>query len=415
MKTTMTSTAVAVIFALTPFAAQAAAQWSYSDVDSDGNLELTEREFEPVSRGAFAAWDANQDQRLTGDELYTGIFSAWDTDNDNMLNEAEYREGFTGWFGNDVQPQFNELAGDDFMLTQDEFSASLRDSDQMAGFDTGADGLDVATFHVALFETYDADDDQNIAQDEYAEFGDMELTNVAADDQAAAVGDGAVQADQVIAPADWDMEPLYANGMSVDYMIDEMEVYGATGDEIGSIENIVFAQDGRVLSLIAEVGGFWDMFDQHVNVPWEEVSYTTGRFTIPVTEETLDDYSLVEADYLSVAETTELQEVNDDLATGPRAFRATELMGDYARIRDNNDNFANFGYVNDLIIADERLQTVVVDPETGYGMNDAYGYGYPYYGNNARWNAGSPYYDMPYGTEQVVQANEVEFDRFGYN
>ena len=49
--------------------------------------------------------------------------------------------------------------------------------------------------------------------------------------------------------------------------------------------------------------------------------------------------------------------------------------------------------------------------------NAAFGGGYrayPYYGYGAGygWDAGSPYYDMPYGEQEVSELDEFEYERF---
>jgi sporulation protein YlmC with PRC-barrel domain len=416
-----TSTALAVVLALAPASAFAAAEWNFSDVDADGNLELSEREFENVSRAAFDDWDQNLDQRVSGNELYRGVFLAWDSDRDSELTDTEYREGYNAWFGDDVQPEFEAIAGEDNVIGEEEFASGLRDTDALADFEIGDEGLDRQAFGNALFNLYDADDDGNVVEEEYSDFGDTRLTAAAGDMQAndpvapaasAATDDSAaIQAEEVVALPDWQMENYYTEGLSVEHMTNDMEVYGPTGEEIGSIENVVFARDGNVLSLVAEVGGFWDMFDTHVNVPWDEVEYVEGRFAIPVTEENVDDYDLVKTSYLTVEQAeSEIEALDENLTTGPRAFRADELIGDYVRIR-NGENRRQYGYVRDLIVQDGRLQAVVVNPSTGYGV--AGPYAYPYYGYG--WNPGGIYYDMPYEQEEVIAADRVEYERFGYN
>ena len=53
---------------------------------------------------------------------------------------------------------------------------------------------------------------------------------------------------------------------------------------------------------------------------------------------------------------------------------------------------------------------MVVQPQRAYGT----GYrAYPYYGYGTGWNAGTPYYDMPYTAEDVGEMEEFEYDRLG--
>lgn len=133
--------------------------------------------------------------------------------------------------------------------------------------------------------------------------------------------------------------------------------------------------------------------------------------TIPVSEENVEDYSVFKTDYLEVEEATaQTQVVEDELATGSGAFRASELIGDFARIRgEDGDTATNYGYVNDLLIRGDKLAAVVVSPRAGYGVPGPYAY--PYYGRGRA--PGTPYYDMPYGEEEAVQVEPLDYDRLG--
>ncbi len=222
--------------------------------------------------------------------------------------------------------------------------------------------------------------------------------------------------ENVIALDDWNYDELYANGLSVDQMLDDADVFGPTGEEIGTVENVLIGTDGRVLSIIAQVGGFWDIGDTHINVPWDQVQVTSREaVAIPVTEDTVEDYSLYADDLVTAAEATgAVEEVDDDLATGPRVWRATELIGDYARLREDEGvgGYANYGYVNDIIIRDGEVAAVIVEPDVGWA--GARGpYAYPYYGYGVGWQPGTAYYDLPYGRGDVENMEAFDYDRFG--
>lgn len=417
MKVLMAATATALAVALAPPIGMAAADRTFSDVDADGNLELNESEFEQVSRSAFDAWDLNGDQRLIEEEFYRGLFAAWDSDEDADIGEEEYRTGHSLWFGGEVEPDFAEISGGHNTMTRDELASGLAEADILAkaemlsGFGAGEPGVGWAAFHTALFEVYDQDDDGMVTKDDFAAFEDTLVTNVDNGEQVAAIGQQDAVHAEVVALSEWRATELYADGISVEYLIDEAEVYGPGGDEIGSLENVVFSQDGRVLSIVAEVGGFWDIFDTHVNVPWDEADYLGDGLTIPVTEENVEDYSVFETGYLTATgAVTDTAVVEDDLATGPNAFRGTDLIGDYARIREDRDDdgLSSFGYVNDLIIRNDELAAVVVSPDPSFGLEGPY-YAYPYYPNAS---ALGPYYDMPYWEEQVAQAKPLDYDEF---
>lgn len=168
--------------------------------------------------------------------------------------------------------------------------------------------------------------------------------------------------------------------------MDEMDVLGPDGDDIGSVENLIVDPDGQLLSIIAEVGGFLDIGDTHVNAPWDEadVSFDDGTVTIPVTQETVEEYSLF-ADEGTIQASTAGSEVAvvPEESGARRAWKASELMGDYARLTDG----AGYGYVNDLLFGmNGQLMAVVITPYAAYGPGGYYAY--PYRGYDGGFDPG---------------------------
>ena len=161
------------------------------------------------------------------------------------------------------------------------------------------------------------------------------------------------------------------------------------------------------------MGGFWDIGDTHVSVPWNDVAIGTdqAQVSIPVTEETVGDYSLFgdggwfsEEDYFAWDSDT-LQAVDDDLDPGPTVFRASELIGDYAYLSDR----VPYGFVNDLILEDGQITAVVVDA-TGYYGTPGY-YAYPYdYGAGATRHPYDRRYQLPYDASVVDQIQTFDYD-----
>ncbi len=210
----------------------------------------------------------------------------------------------------------------------------------------------------------------------------------------------------------WSYDPLYAEGWSVENMFDRTEIIDANGDDIGDVENVIFSNDGQVLGIIAQVGGFWDIGDTHVLVPWDEVTVDgeIGQVRIPVTEETIDDYDVFgdgwfDEEVITSDGTDATQPVDDDLAAGAGVFKATDLIGDYTYLQEN----IRYGYVADLIVQDGALGAVVMDG----GANGRRGYyGYPY-AEQADMNAGR--YNMPYDTEQIDTIENFDYERMRSN
>lgn len=202
----------------------------------------------------------------------------------------------------------------------------------------------------------------------------------------------------VIALTDWDYDQIYENGWSLSELI-EAEVVGEDGNEIGDVENVLLDETGQIVSVIAEVGGFLDIGDTHVAVPFDqvEVGANLDKITVPVDQDNVEDYSIFgDFGYFTAPEADTTQVVNSDLVTGPRVWKATELLDDYAILTGG----IGYGYVDDMIfIEDGKLHAVVVDPAVGYGPGP---YAYPYYGYAYGWYPGAPYSDLGYGEADVA-------------
>ena len=205
----------------------------------------------------------------------------------------------------------------------------------------------------------------------------------------------------------WEYEELYRSGWRAGQLIGA-NVIGQSGEEIGNVENIMIGPDGKVLSIIAEIGGFLDIGDTHVNVPWNEVRFTSGTESVkvPLTEENLDQYSLFgDEEQLGRGAASRIHRL-DDPATGPRVWRATELTGDYVRLQGGEA----YGYVDDLIFnRDGTLRAVSVTRDVGYG--EAGPYAYPYYGYGyGAFDPGLDYYGLPYAEGEVAEVEPFEYE-----
>lgn len=271
-----------------------------------------------------------------------------------------------------------------------------------------------------------------------------------------------VRVGEVIRLSDWDTDALYQDGWSAEALFGR-EVYSRDGEEIGDVEDLIVGSDGRLLALVAEVGGIWDIGDTHVSVPWKQVTFRQdGTVAVPVTEDNADEFSVLNepgSQQLSQGIVSGL----DDQALGARAWRASELIGDIARIRANpgtaqggsqtgeqagsdastvqggtnrqqpersadagqampagrNDAasagqartmaYRGYGYVNDLIFEGGRVVAAVVDRDSAYGTRGRYAY--PFYGYGYGWAPGNRYYDLPYNREEAVTIAPFDYER----
>lgn len=212
-----------------------------------------------------------------------------------------------------------------------------------------------------------------------------------------------------VALSDWSYQPLYTSGWSVDQVFDDAVVLGRGGEEIGDVENIVFDRGGEVLSLIAEVGGLWGIGDTHVSIPWSDLKFSKdgSHITVPITEDTVDDYSAAAAQpgALRKKDAGQVATVEEDMATGPQLIKATDIIGDTAFL----NNAERYGYLSDLIVNDGRLAAVVADTRI-------YGRGYrafPYAGPTA-WASGSGRYELGYGVDEVRRLENFDYSRMLY-
>lgn len=218
----------------------------------------------------------------------------------------------------------------------------------------------------------------------------------------------ALAQDDVQVLSTWNYDPLYAEGWSVEDMFDMTEIIGATGEDIGDVENIIFSNDGEVLGVIAEVGGFWDIGDTHVHVPWDQVTIQDGiqQVQIPVTEETIDDFDVFgdgwfDEQVIAEGDTDETQVVDDDLVAGSGIFKATDLIGDYVYLSDG----ARYGYVADIIVQDGAISAMVTDARS-YGRSGYYAY--PYSSGAGMYG---PQYVLPYEATEIDTIENFDYEQ----
>lgn len=216
----------------------------------------------------------------------------------------------------------------------------------------------------------------------------------------------------------WSYDDLYAGDpWSVEDMFGA-EVNGSGGEQIGDVEDLVLNDEGQVVALIAEIGGFWDMGDTHVSVPWDMVEIdANGPIAVPVTQENIDEFDLFASSGLptdaQVGE--EVVEGVDDKELGTGLWRASELIGDYARVRGEEEQWVNFGYVSDLMIDEGEIVATLVTTTSRYGPGT---YAYPYRGparemETGTWSPNAVTYDLPVlvGDATSLPRFDIEQDR----
>lgn len=218
----------------------------------------------------------------------------------------------------------------------------------------------------------------------------------------------------------WTYDDIYADGWSVDEMLDDVEVVGADGEEIGDVENVMFDAEGKILAVIAEVGGFWDIGDTHVSVPWDQVEVGDGSIAVPVTEENVEEFSIFgEGGFYHEEAAQDVQQVDDDLTAGAGVFKATDLIGDYAYLTGGE----RYGYVDDVVVREGAIEAVVIDAGAygtpGYYAYPYRGYGYGYAeggmdaGYGTGYGPGNWRYDVGYDADEITVIDTFDPDRMG--
>jgi sporulation protein YlmC with PRC-barrel domain len=167
-------------------------------------------------------------------------------------------------------------------------------------------------------------------------------------------------------------------------------VLAQDGRTIGQVRDIIVDKDGRLEALIIEGGGPLQLPDAVYRIPWREVDLTPGKAGV------VADLSDAKRPRYGLFPGTE------GVATLPREFRATEVIGDYARLQTGH----GYGYVTDVVFTkDGRLGAVLVTRQTGAnGTTTAF----PFPAVQGPWDPGASYFGLPHVTaEQADKAGVV--------
>lgn len=190
-----------------------------------------------------------------------------------------------------------------------------------------------------------------------------------------------------------ELSSLY-KGRRVRSLMDET-VYGADGNELGEVHDIIANARGQITAIVVEGGGFLDIGDAHFRIPWQDVDATPGQDGIKVN--------------LTSDQATQrgLFDSGEVVSVGEREFRLSELLNDYAVLQ----NGYGYGYVDDAVIDEQgKLVAVLVGRDIRYGPGY---YAYPYYGYRYGWHPGDAHFAIPFATAQdASRGTQVDKKRF---
>jgi sporulation protein YlmC with PRC-barrel domain len=82
-------------------------------------------------------------------------------------------------------------------------------------------------------------------------------------------------------PADAIIPAESATDMRADKLIGT-SVYNAEGQEVGSVQDIVFDQDGKIVGVVLKVGGLLGIGGKSVGIKWDEVQVMPQEGTVKV-------------------------------------------------------------------------------------------------------------------------------------
>ena len=192
----------------------------------------------------------------------------------------------------------------------------------------------------------------------------------------------------------WSPQTVYRNGLSAAEMLDK-PVQGDNGERIGEVKDIIVAGDGTISRLVVEVGGFFEIGDQHIGVPWQHITIGQDMTFVQVPLKQVRDGS-----YSLFGRIPQGEQVSAALTS----WRVNELLGDHASLAD----IPNYGVVNDVIFdASGKAKAVVVRRAPAWGGTGLYAY--PFLGHHA----GSSAYSLPYRREAVVALPPFDYAKLG--
>lgn len=208
-----------------------------------------------------------------------------------------------------------------------------------------------------------------------------------------ALGAAGIQAQQRDAIT-WNQDAWYRNGLSAAEMLDK-PVRGENGERIGDVTDIIVDRHGQITKLVVEVGGFFELGDQHIGVPWRQVKIGQDMEFVQVPLKEIRDgtYSL----FGTIAQ-------GEDVPAALTSWRVNELLGDYASLYD----VPRYGIVSDVIFdSTGRAQAVVVRRAPAWGGPGLYAY--PFTG----YYPASYAYPLPYRSEVVVALRPFDYAELG--
>lgn len=220
-------------------------------------------------------------------------------------------------------------------------------------------------------------------------------------------GQGQQVLGQVKPLSEWNYDEVYQKGRFLASGLLGTDAIGENGDDIGDITNAVLNEQDKIIALIAEVGGFWNIGDTHVIVPWDQVELSEEGVRIPVTEDSVGDYELYGENSPVTQESFQQKgAISEGAQTGERTWKLSELVNDYSNLQSGTA----YGYVDNAVFSEQgELLAVLVMTAGGFGPGMM---AYPFHGFNYGWQPGFSSYQLPYSEQDVSTMTAFDFEQF---
>jgi sporulation protein YlmC with PRC-barrel domain len=203
---------------------------------------------------------------------------------------------------------------------------------------------------------------------------------------------------------DWTYERIY-EGWYADAVVDRA-IYGPHGDEIGNVKNLLLNMRGEIVALVAEVGGFWDIADTHVTIPWREIERRGGRVYSPITAQTAENYGMFADEFYTSRDVGTFDGVDESFRTGPHVWKVTALLDDYVVLPGGEP----FGYVTDLVFDDagKLISVVAIHATRVVGRRGVYAFPW----DDRGWAPGLDHYTLRHPEHQIERLPKVNYAEF---
>lgn len=192
---------------------------------------------------------------------------------------------------------------------------------------TATDDMDAGDAEDTDDELFDDDEDEDLLNLVYSGGVTLEeqqsFDALILDEQGAVLDGEAAEADDVTIPSE------FANLIQLSEY-DDLNLFDANGEDIGEIEDaLADVNEGRVLYVIADFGGFLGLGEKTVAIPWSEIQMQvtaedgaeSESFTLDADQQRLEDAPVIDLDNW-------IPDVNVDWDTEFREFWETEIEAD---------------------------------------------------------------------------------------